>query len=83
MISAATIGNRREDGSAGTTTGAGTSSGWPVSRNPAPVRHPHANLDLGAEVSEQPLGGGSRLASLSITVVAPGRREACQQHRRL
>ncbi len=24
----------------------------------------------------------SRLASLSITVVAPGRREACQQHRR-
>ena len=37
-ISAATSGNAAEDGSAGTTTGAGASSGSPFKRDPAAVR---------------------------------------------
>ncbi len=56
-ISAATSGNAAEDGSAGTTIGAGASSGWPVSvmrRPPAPIAA--RPCTLGAEMGEHLLG---------------------------
>ena len=54
-IRAATSGNAAEDGSAGTTIGCGTSSGWPISvmRRPCcPRLDPH----LGAEMAQHLLG---------------------------
>ena len=70
-ISAATIGNAADDGSAGTMTSAPCSSGWPVSdilRPWAPSRHDTMSAPKCFSISSV----WSRLASLSITVVMPG-----------
>ena len=55
-ISAATIRNAAEDGSAGTTTSAPCSSGWPVSAMPAAVAAFRRRGDLGAKMLQQQLG---------------------------
>jgi hypothetical protein len=69
--SAATMGNAADDGSAGTATACGTSSGWPTSE----MRRPWA--PSGSDVTSAPKCASissvwSRLASVSMTVVMPG-----------
>ena len=81
-ISAATIGKAAEDGSAGTTTGAGTSSGSPFKRDLAAVRALGFDPDIGAEMREQPLGVVAARFALDHDGFAR-RREPGQQHRRL
>ena len=81
-IRAATIGNAADDGSAGTTTPAPCSSGWPVSailRPWAPSRVETICAPKCFSISSV----WSRLASVSITVVIAGRRQPRQQHRGL
>ena len=77
-ISAATIGNAAEDGSAGTTTGAPRNSGWPVNEILRPW------VPSGVETICAPKcfsisSVWSRLASGSITVVTPGAGKPRQQ----
>ena len=55
-ISAATIGNAADDGSAGTTTGAGASSGSPLSEILRPWGPSGVDGDVGAEMREQLFG---------------------------
>ena len=72
VISAATSGKAAEDGSAGTTTGAGRSSGWPFSAMRRPValrRHLRPRRRNRRSIRSV----WSRVASLSITVVRPAR----------
>ena len=70
-ISAATIGKAAEEGSPGTTTGEGRSSGWPVRvmRRPA---SPCGSTITSAPKWRSMRSVWSREASLSITVVRPG-----------
>ena len=70
-ISAATIGNAADDGSAGTTTSAPCSSGWPVSA----ILRPWLPSRVDAICAPKCFSISSvwsRLASVSITVVTPG-----------
>ena len=55
-ISAATIGNAAEDGSAGTTTPAPCSSGWPGQRDPAAMAALRRRDDLRPEMLQHLLG---------------------------
>ena len=81
-ISAATSGKAAEDGSPGTTIGAAASSGWPSTV----MRRPPPSLGLGRDRARR--NGASmrsvwsRVGCGSITVVAPGRVEPGEQHRR-
>src|ERR1700733_831433 len=70
-ISAATIGNAAEDGSAGTPTFSPCSSGWPVSAILRPCR-PSGVETIWAPKCRSINSVWSRLASFSITVVTPG-----------
>ena len=81
-ISAATIGNAADDGSAGTTTGAGDELGLALERDPAAVRAVALDRDLGAEMREQLLGVVAARLALDHGGLAR-RRERRQQHRRL
>ena len=80
-ISAATIGNAAEDGSAGTTTGVGLSSGRPTRsmRRPSPSG---VDLHLGAEMGQHLLGVVARRLGLDHRGDA-ARVEAGEQHGRL
>ena len=69
--SAATIGNAAEDGSAGTTTSAPCSSGWPVSAILRPWL-PSLTETISAPKCFSISSVWSRLASCSMTVVTPG-----------
>ena len=70
-ISAATIGNAADDGSAGTTTSAPCSSGWPVSAILRPWL-PSLAETISAPKCFSISSVWSRLASCSMTVVTPG-----------
>ena len=70
-ISAATIGNAADEGSAGTTTSAPCSSGWPVSEILRPWLPSFAET-MSAPKCFSISSVWSRLASCSITVVTPG-----------
>ena len=71
-ISAATIGNAAEDGSAGTTTGAACKFGLAGQRDAAAMRAIAARRDLGAEMARACSRCGRASPRVSITVVAPG-----------
>ena len=81
-ISAATIGNAADDGSAGTMTPAPCSSGWPVSDDPAAVAAfvGHGD-DLGAKMLQHQLGVVAAGLALDDRGDA-GRGQSRQQHRR-
>ena len=81
-ISAATSGNAADDGSAGTTTGAASSSGWPFSVMRRPCSPNSSDADLGAEMLEHLLGVVAGRLFLDHGRGAR-RGEARQQHRRL
>ena len=72
-IAAATIGNAAEDGSAGTTTGLGLSSGRPVEFDPSAVRAVRrATRTSRPEMASACARYGRASRSVSITVVSPG-----------
>ena len=81
-ISAATIGNAAEDGSAGTTTSAPCSSGWPVSAILRPWLPSLRRDDLRAEMLQHQFGMVAACLLLDHGGDA-GRSEPRQQHRRL
>ena len=80
-ISAATIGNAADDGSAGTTTSAPCSSGWPVSAILRPWLPSFGRDDLRAEMLQHQFGMVAAGFLLDHGGDA-GRGEARQQHRR-
>ena len=71
VISAATNGKAAEDGSAGTTTGAGVNSGWPAARCGGRGCRT-ASTPTSAPKCLSSFSVWSRVASFSTTVVAPG-----------
>ena len=77
-ISAATIGNAAEDGSAGTTTGVGFNSGRPTSsiRRPSPSTATRTSAPKWASIRSV----WSRDASASITVVIPRALRPASKH---
>ena len=65
------MGNAAEEGSAGTTTGAGTSSGWPLSVMRRPCG-PFGTTVTSAPKWRSMRSVWSRVASPSSTTVSPG-----------
>ena len=87
---AATSGNAAEDGSAGTVTGRGASSGWPVSvmRRPFFSWPPTGSTGTTSTRTWAPKWASifsvwSRVGSASITTVSPGAESPAKQRRRL
>ena len=80
-ISAATIGNAADDGSAGTTTGAGASSGSPLSVILRPCAPSGSTVTLAPKCDEQLLGMVAARLRLDHRGLA-GRGQRREQHRR-
>ena len=81
-ISAATIGNAADEGSAGTITGAGTSSGWPLSVTRRPCAPSFSTRTSAPKWRSMPLGVVARRLGLDHHGFAR-RREPREQHRGL
>ena len=82
MIRAAIIGNAAEDGSAGTTIGCGTSSGWPVSVMRRPLPPSGSTRTCSAEMGQHLFGMVARRLGFDHDGFAR-RGKAGEQRRRL
>ncbi len=82
-ISAATTGKAADDGSAGTTTFAPCSSGWPVSEILRPLRAFLGGDDFRSEMGQHHVRYGRGWLPARSPWVTPRRGQARQQHRRL